>query len=119
MAEKQSRKSFLKKIGLTLGIASLGPALLANVTSKEDQAVAHLSNEEKEMLFLYEKWLEEFHVFVEKRNENPFDIENNKKLMELTTHSKEWEVQFREYMKNPYFEQLHTQLTHKVSQKIS
>jgi len=118
MAEKQSRKTFLKKIGLTLGIASVGPALLANTSSTTNEVV-HLSTDEKEMLFLYEKWLEEFNAFVDKRNENPFDLENNKRLMEITSQSKEWEEQLREYMKNPYFEQLHAQLTNTVSNKIS
>ena len=115
--DKQSRKSFLKRIGLTLGAAAAAPLVTASDIGymKDDE----LNEVQKEFLLTYEKWLGEFHGFVKKQKEDFTNLENNKKLMALSSEAEEWKKQLEVHMLDKRFAKYYEKITRKVTEEIA
>lgn len=117
MSEKQSRKSFLKKIGLSLSAATVAPFVSA--TGSEYLKDGSLNDEQKAFLSTYEMWLSEFHGFVKKQKEDITSLENNKKLMELSAQAAEWKRQLEVHMMDEQFAKYHTRITNAITDDIA
>lgn len=115
--DKQSRKSFLKRIGLTLGVAAVAPlATAAEVGYLKDH---QLDDVQKEFLLTYEKWLGEFHGFVKTQKADFSNTENNKKLMALSSEAEEWKKQLEIHMMDKRFATYHEKITRKITEEIA
>lgn len=111
---KHNRKDFLKRLGVTVvGTAVAATAMGANVEGSD------LIDGQKQFLNEYEDWLKEFNAFVKKRNINPLDIENNKRLMELSAESEGRRTTLELYMKDPKFVKHFNRITEDVTKEIS
>ncbi len=77
-----------------------------------------LSEEKEEFLNEYILWLKEFETFVAHRSENTFDIEQNKKIMQIAAKIEEKKAQLQTYMKDPLFAKKFEALSSNITQKI-
>jgi hypothetical protein len=110
-----SRKDFLKKIGLGIGVAVSAPVSAMFSEHLDDDA---LSAEKKQFLSEYELWLHEFHNFVEKRNKNILDEANNKRLMELSDEAARRKPLLEQHMKDPRFAGYFNTITASITRNI-
>lgn len=117
MTNKQSRKDFLKKIGLTLASAAVTPSVLASESDILNDT--ELDEEQKEFLVTYEKWLTEFHGFVKTQKADIASTENNLKLMKLSAQAEEWKRQLEVHMMDERFATHHRQITENITQDIA
>ena len=113
MSNKHSRKDFLKRMGLTITGAAATVSGFGNYEKDTE-----LIEEQKEFLKEYEAWLKEFRSFVAKRNENPIDVKNNKRLMELSAQSDKRKSTLELYMKDPKFAGYFNQITKDITESI-
>lgn len=110
-----SRKDFLKKMGLGIGLAAAAPFNNVFAGHLNDE---NLTDTKKEFLTEYQEWLQEFNGFVSKRNENTLDKANNQRLMELSAEAEKRKPQLEQYMKDPKFADYFNQITASVTQNI-
>lgn len=111
--KKQGRKEFLRKLGMSI------PGALAEVTGLAAYAKdEELIEEQVEFLYEYEAWLKKFQSFVNRRNETPFDIENNKKLMKLSAEREDKKTTLELYMKDPKFSKYFNEITREITEAI-
>lgn len=113
--ESISRKDFFRKIGLVAGTAIAMPLSSVFASFKNDE---DLSDEKKQFLSEYQQWLLDFHRFVEKRNQNPLDIENNKRLMELSSQADKRKPILEKHMKDSRFVNYFNKITNDITQSI-
>jgi hypothetical protein len=94
----------------------------ANKNSKKENVIsgAHpeLSDEKKEFLENYTLWLKDFGNFVKARNTNTFDLEQNKKIMELASKIEKEKSTLEDYMQDPLFAEYFKVLTKDISSAI-
>lgn len=115
MKKEQSRKDFLRKIGLSLGgFVAEGAAASENFVTDEDK----LNEEQKEFLNLYQIWLAQFQEFIQLQKKDFTNVENNKKLMELSTQAAEWREQLAEFMDDEAFATCYEHITTEVTRDI-
>ena len=110
-----SRKEFFKRLGLTAGAvvaAGIAPAFAGFAT---DQS---LSDDKKAFLAEYEAWLSEFHEFVKKRNLDPENLENNKRLMELSAEAEKRKPTLERYMTDETFARYFESITSHITDAI-
>lgn len=111
---KLNRKDFLKTVGLGIGAMAVGvPSAFAGYS--EDEALSH---EEKAFLSEYEAWLKDFHGFVNKRNQDTLDTNNNMHLMELSKKAEQRKPQMEKYMENRKFADYFNKITTDITQAI-
>jgi hypothetical protein len=113
--ESISRKDFFRKMGLVAGTVIAMPLNNAFANFKNDD---DLSAEKKQFLSEYQQWLLDFHQFVEKRNQNPLDIGNNKRLMELSAQADKRKPTLEKHMKDPQFSDYFNKITNDITQAI-
>lgn len=110
-----SRKDFFRKMGLVAGTSIVMPLNNVFAGFKTD---VELSDEKKQFLSEYQQWLLEFHGFVEKRNQNPLDIENNKRLMQLTMQADNRKPTLEKHMRDARFADYFSKITNDITQSI-
>lgn len=93
-----------------------------NKNSLEENAISgsqpELSDEKREFLENYTLWLKEFGNFVKVRNSNTFDLEQNKKIMELASKIEKEKSTLEDYMQDPLFAEYFKVLTKDISSAI-
>lgn len=100
-----------------MGIGSL-IAPDSAVFSQEEKEIKKLSDEQLDFLRDYESWLTNFDSFIETRNSDPFNIANNKKLMELSAEAETRKPVLEKYMQDEVFAAYFNFITKKISEKI-
>ncbi|MFA6401880.1 MAG: hypothetical protein WCX31_09685 [Salinivirgaceae bacterium] len=113
--ESISRKDFFRKMGLVAGTAIVMPLNSVFASFNND---VELSDEKKQFLSEYQQWLLDFHQFVEKRNRNPLDIENNKHLMELSAQADKRKPTLEKNMKDSRFADYFNKITNEITESI-
>lgn len=113
MSKTESRKEFLKRFGFGLFNKEQEPA-------KSDEDIEVVTLNEEQLIFLedYEGWLSEFHGFVKRRNTDPFNSENNKRLMELSAEAETRKGKLEALMKDIAFATVFNKITEKISDEI-
>lgn len=113
-SSKLNRKDFFKTVGLGLGAMAVGiPSAFAGYGDDES-----LSIEKKAFLREYEVWLKEFQGFVNKRNEDTLDTDNNMRLMELSKEAEQRKPQMEIYMEDTSFANYFNKITTDITQAI-
>lgn len=105
----ESRKDFLKRFGFKLSDEN---------KVDDDVEVVKLTDEQTTFLKEYSKWLEEFHLFVKKRNKDPFNVDNNKRLMELSLEAEQRKPVLENFMEDDVFKTVYNDITEKVRADI-
>lgn len=115
-SEIQSRKSFLKKLGVVVGAGAFAPVAAASGTAYTTDTT--LDEEQQEFLTVYEKWLDEFHSIIKLQNSGDKSESTRKKLMELTSKAESWRRQLEVHMLNADFAQHYNQITMAITNDI-
>ncbi len=110
------RKDFFRKIGLGVGatVATSLTSVFANF--EEDDS---LTTEQKEFLGDYKNWLTEFQLFVNNRNNDVADTNNNLKLMELSAQAEKRKPALEVFMKDRVFANYFNTITQEITENIT
>lgn len=111
-----NRKSFFKKLGVGVGAVATAN-VMAGPSTEIDEDLS-LTDEQKVFLKDYKEWLAEFKHYIELRNENIEDIENNKRLMQLSMQAKEWNLKLRDHMTDEKYYAYYLDMTKEVTGMI-
>lgn len=114
---ESTRRSFIKKLGLSVGAATLGKvATSAEIVEKNIQFP--LSSDQKEFMDMYEDWMDEFVEVIHQRKVNPDDLEANKKLMQLSEQSEAWQKKLSSFMEDENFARHYMIVTERMTNTI-
>jgi hypothetical protein len=101
MSEDQSRRSFLKILGVTAGASVASAPALAGFLNHPE--VHKLNAEQHEFMMGYEKWMDEFIEVIRTKKTEPNNVINHSKMMALTEQAEAWKPQLTAYMKEESF----------------
>ena len=96
-----TRRNFLK--GLTASAAAMVATPLITKANDNVTQLEPLTKEQQRFMDNYEKWMDEFSVFIERQKVNPADVENNKQLLNLSKQSEAFQNQLKDYLKDENF----------------
>lgn len=113
MSKKESRKQFLKRFGF--GLFNKDEE---HIQSEQEIEIVTLNDEQLIFLEEYEGWLSDFHGFIKRRNSDPFNVENNKRLMELSAEAETRKEKLEELMEDVVFATVFNKITEEVSKEI-
>ena len=104
MSDKQSRKDFLKRLGLGVGAATVLTSVSANEATPLDVLNSNeLTTEQKAFMVDYEEWLSGWHWFVKKRKVDREDPEVQKELFAIAGEAEKYRMDMDDYMRDPVF----------------
>lgn len=111
-----NRKDFFKVI-----VNSVGDKVVQKMDEVQQMVddEPQLTDEQKQFLQSYAQWLTKFQVFVKKRNTNPFDIENNKRLMQLSADAESRKELLETHMADAIFSKHFNSITQELTELIS
>lgn len=114
---EDTRRKFLKKLGLTFGVTMVASsAFSAVVTEKKEDF--RLTSEQEYFMVHYEKWMDEFIDVIAIQRITPEDIDNNKNLVRLTVMAKEWQPKLTGFMKDENFARHYMIATERMTNEI-
>ena len=114
---EDTRRKFLKKLGLTFGVTLVASSTLSAVVTdkKEDFPVTAA---QKDFMVHYEKWMDNFIEVIAVQRVDPENIDNNKRLVSLSVMAKEWQPKLTEYMKDDNFARYYMVVTERMTNEI-
>lgn len=102
MSETQSsRRSFLKILGVSVGATVASTTVFAGLIDHSE--IQKLNPEQREFMLTYGKWMDEFIDAIRTKKKDPGNIDNHKKMKELTERVAAWKPKLTEYMKDKTF----------------
>jgi len=113
---ENSRRDFLKKLGLTVVTTAVAGNVIASLA--DDKKKFKLNEEQQKLMDNYEKWMDDFIEVVKVRRDKPHDMDANKRLMELSENSKEWKEPLEKYMKDPNFASYYMIVSERMTKEI-
>jgi hypothetical protein len=115
---ESTRRSFIRKLGLTMGVAAMsGAASGAKIV--ESNIEFRLSTEQQNFMDQYEVWMDQFVEVIKARKTQPNDLEINKKLMQLSEQHQEWQKEVKGYMEDENFARHYMVLTQRMTDEIN
>lgn len=117
---KQSRKDFLKRIGLGLGAATIAAASTSDAQALPIDVLNsnELTKEQKEFMVDYEEWLSRWHSFVKKRKIDREDPEVQKELFAIAGEADKYRDDMDDYMQDPVFAKYFDRITKQIVEDI-
>ena len=114
---EESRKAFLKKLGISVGATLLASARLsANIIDEKETIV--LTKEQYHFMTMYDNWMDEFIEVIKVQKTDPENLTNNKELIRLSELAKTWQSQLVEYMKDDNFARYYMIVTERMTKEI-
>ena len=114
---EENRRSFLRKLGLTVGATLTASSLLsANIINAPQNL--NISAEQQIFMDTYEKWMDEFIEVIKIQKVDPDNYENNKDIVKLSEQAKTWQAQLTEYMKEDEFARYYMTVTERMTLEI-
>ncbi|NOU58987.1 hypothetical protein [Marinifilum caeruleilacunae] len=111
-----SRRAFFKKIGLGIGAA----ALIETEAYADINMNKYSTPEERDdFISRYENWVEQYIDVVEEEKRNQNNIENKKRIMELSAEADGWQNQIKEYIKHDDFKERYIEVSKKFASVIT
>lgn len=102
MSDQQStRRKFLQLIGLSAGATVVSSSVFAG--SINNTEILKLNDEQQEFMLLYEKWMDEFIEVIKVQKQDANNLENQKRMTDLTEIAHEWQPTLIDYMKDEKF----------------
>jgi hypothetical protein len=99
---EDKRRSFLRKLGFTLG-GTLTASSLISANIMESSSEINITPDQKEFMAHYEKWMDEFIEVIKVQKVDPENVENNKNIVLLSERSKKWQTKLHDYMNDENF----------------
>jgi len=117
MPEQEStRRKFLQIFGLSAGASLLKTNAMASFT--DQAAIKKLTPEQQEFMLRYGKWMDEFTKLVHLQKTDPDNLENHKKMMNLTKKAEEMQPALSEFMKDETFSLIYKASIDRLSKEI-
>lgn len=114
---EESRRSFLSKLGLSIGVTTLAEkSLSANILN--NKAEFPLSKGQQQFMNRYEKWMDKFIPAVKAQRENPKDQIAKADIVQLSEEADGWRAQLIEYMKDDNFARYYMTTTERLTKEI-
>lgn len=115
---ENSRRRFLRKLGLTLGASMVVATaeIRATILDKKDELA--ITPDQQKFMDRYEKWMDKFIEVIRKQKADPDDINNNREIVRLSEVSKGWQQQLSTYMKDENFARYYMASTERMTKEI-
>jgi hypothetical protein len=114
---EESRKAFLKKLGISFSSILLASSRLSASINDENETLV-LTNEQYNFISNYEKWMDEFIEVIKIQKIDSENLANNKELVRLSEIAKTWQPQLVEYMKDDNFARYYMIVTERMTKEI-
>ncbi len=114
---ESTRRTFLRKIGLTVGAAAVSGVAGATQII-EDKMQFPLTEEQSAFMQNYDRWMDDFLEVIKERKTNPDGLEVNQRLMVLSQESQAWQPQLIEFMKDANFAKHYMIATERMTNEI-
>ena len=101
MTEKNDRRSFLKLFGLTAGASLTGSKVLGAFIDTTE--VRKLNEEQQEFMVRYGQWMDEYLNVVRIRKTEPDNMDNHRRMIELTEQAESFQPELKVYMQDETF----------------
>ncbi len=117
---KQSRKDFLKSLGVGVGAMTIVGSASASSDSEPLKILNsnELTPEQKALMVDYEEWLTRWHTFVIKRRENREDPEVQKELFAIAQEADKYRNDLDDYMQDPIFKRYYDERIKQITTDI-
>ncbi|WP_321996964.1 hypothetical protein [Draconibacterium orientale] len=114
---EETRRSFLTKLGLTLGASLVaGEKLSAKVLN--DKAEFPLEPDQQKLMDRYEDWMDEFIPVIKTFRADPNDKEAGRRIAELSEEAEGWREQLNVFMKDDNFARYYMTATERMTKEI-
>lgn len=114
---EESRRAFLTKLGMTVGVTTLaGKTLSAKVLN--NKAEFPLTKEQQKLMDRYEHWMDEFIPVIKANKANDNDPVAKKRISELSEEAESWREQLVEFMKDENFARHYMAATERMTKEI-
>ena len=114
---EQTRRSFLTKLGLTLGASVVaGEKLSAKVLN--DKAEFPLEADQQKLMARYEDWMDEFIPVIKAFRADPNDKEAGRRIAELSEEAESWREELTVFMKDDNFARYYMTATERMTKEI-
>ncbi|MCY1720945.1 hypothetical protein OU798_11375 [Prolixibacteraceae bacterium Z1-6] len=114
---EESRRSFITKLGLTVGSVAIGSAKLS-ATVLNDKAEFELTHEQKQLMDNYEVWMDKFIPAVRAQRKDQNDQVAKAKIMELSEEAESWRAELTEFMKDENFARYYMTATERLTKEV-
>jgi hypothetical protein len=116
-AYEDKRRSFLRKLGFTLGATLTASSLIsANIISTSREM--SITPDQKAFMNDYEKWMDEFIEVIRIQKADPENYENNKNIILLSERTKKWQTRLHGYMTDDNFARYYMTATERMTLEI-
>ena len=114
---EDKRRSFLRKLGFTLG-ATLTASSLISANIVETTQNITITPDQKAFMNSYDKWMDEFIAVIKIQKADPENAENNKNIVLLSERSKKWQTRLHDYMTDDNFARYYMIATERMTMEI-
>ena len=114
---EESRRSFLTKLGMTIGAGVVGgEKLSAKVLNSK--AEFPLTNDQQQLMDRYEKWMDKFIPVINDFRKDPNDSAAKKQIAVLSEEAETWREQLTIFMEDDNFARYYMTATERMTKEI-
>lgn len=114
---EESRRAFIAKLGLTVGVAATGTEKLS-AKVMNNKAEFPLTTEQQLLMDRYELWMDEFIPVIKAHRENENNLVAKNHIGELSEIAESWRNQLVEFMKDENFARHYMAATERMTKEI-
>lgn len=114
---EESRRTFLTKLGLTLGTTIVASTKLS-ATVLNDKMEFALTSKQQQLMADYEKWMDKFIPAVKAQRNDPNDPLAKNDIVLLSEQAENWRPKLTEFMKDDNFARYYMTATERLTKEI-
>ncbi len=114
--EENTRRKFLKMLGLSASATLVSTSALAAFTNKED--IKKLNPQQQEFMLRYGKWMDEFTDVIRIQKEMPDNKANQLRMIALTEKAEHFQPELNEFMKDRTFAMIYHASIERLKKEI-
>lgn len=114
---EESRRTFLTKLGLTIGTTAVASAKLS-AKVLNSKAEFPLTEEQQQLMDRYEQWMDEFIPVIKVHRANENNQNAKKRISELSEEAENWRQQLVKFMKDDNFARHYMLATERMTKEI-
>ena len=114
--EQNSRRNFLRIVGLSAGTALISTSAFSSFIDKTD--VLKLNPKQQEFMLRYGKWMDDFIDVIRKKKDEPGNQEYHKVTMTLSDKAAAFKPELTVFLKDKNFELVYRKAIDRMSKEI-
>ncbi|MEO5569955.1 MAG: hypothetical protein ABIS37_03415 [Bacteroidia bacterium] len=115
--EQNSRRNFLRVVGLTAGTVLVSTSVFSSFIDKTE--VLKLNPAQQEFMLRYGKWMDDFIDVIRKKKAEPGNQEHHKVTMTLSDKAAAFKPELTEHLKDKNFEIVYRAAIDRMSKEIT